>query len=76
MRRTTIYLEPDLETRVKAEARRRGVPMAVVIREALREKLERESPDTRHRNAGAFSSGRGDTSEHFDAILEETGFGQ
>lgn len=74
MRRTTIYLEPELEMRLRAEARRRGDPMAEVIREALQEKLDR-SPASRSPHAGAFASGHSDTASRVDDVLAETGFG-
>lgn len=34
--RTTIDLDPDVDARLRALARRRGVPLRVVINEALR----------------------------------------
>lgn len=74
MRRTTVYLEPDLEMRLKAEARRVDQSVAQLIREALREKLDR-APRSRSSNAGAFSSGRSDTASNADDVLRETGFG-
>ncbi len=75
MRRTTIYLDPELDLKLRAEARRRGDPMAEVIREALEEKLARVTV-SRSRNAGAFTSGRSDTASRIDETLEETGFGR
>lgn len=74
MRRTTVYLEPELEMRLKAEARRLDQPVAQLIREALREKLER-APRSRSAHAGAFSSGRPDTASTVDEVLRDTGFG-
>lgn len=74
MRRTTVYLEPELELRLKAEARRLDLPVAQLIREALREKLER-APRSRSVRAGAFSSGRTDTASTADEVLSDTGFG-
>lgn len=74
MRRTTVYLEPELEMRLKAEARRLDQPVAQLIRDALQEKLAR-APRSRSSRAGAFSSGRSDTSARADEVLDETGFG-
>lgn len=76
MKRTTIYLEEELETRLKSESLSRGVPMAEFIRVAIGEKLDREETPRLHRHAGAFSSGRGDTASDVDAALEETEFGR
>ena len=73
MKRTTIYLAPDLEVRLKMEAVRRDQPMAEIVREAVEAYLggTRTSPP----GAGAFASGRSDTAERADAVLRESGFG-
>lgn len=75
MKRTTIYLEPDLEVRLRAEARVRGVAMADIVREALREKFAREQRAARSPHAGAFASGRSDVASGVDEVLDDTGFG-
>ncbi len=75
MKRTTLYLESDLEIRLKLEAMRRKKPMAEVIREALRAYFEQE-PKTMPPGGGAFSSGHGDTAERAEELLGETGFGE
>ena len=74
MRRTTIYLEPDLEVLLKLETRRRNKPMAELIREALRAYLPRE-PGQPPPGAGAFASGHKDTADRHDAWLAKLGFG-
>lgn len=74
MKRTTIYLEPDLEVRLKVEMLRRKQPMAELIREALRAFLTRE-PHRAPPGAGAFASRLTDTAERAEAVLAETGFG-
>ena len=74
MRRTTIYLEPELEVLLKTEMLRQNRPMAEIVREAVRAYVTRE-PRKAPPGAGAFASGRGDTAERADAILAETGFG-
>jgi len=74
MRRTTIYLEPELEAQLKAETLRRKQPMAELIREAVREYLVRSRP-ARPPGAGSFSSGHDDTAERAEEVLDETGFG-
>ena len=74
MKRTTIYLEPDLEVRLKTESRRRKQPMAEVVREAVEAYLTRE-PAEGPPGAGAFASGRRDTADRAEALLVETGFG-
>jgi len=75
MKRTTIYLDPGLELRLKAEGLRRKQPMAELVREAVEVYLTRE-PDGGPPGAGAFASGRRDTADRVDAVLTETGFGQ
>jgi len=75
MKRTTIYLDPDLEAMLERETRRSGRPMAVVIREAVREYLGR-APSAGPPGAGAFDSGRTGTAAEVDAALRETGFGE
>lgn len=74
MRRTSIYLDADLDLRLKFESRRRGVPMADIVREAVREYLP-AAADTRPPGAGAFESGRTDTAERAEDVLADTGFG-
>ena len=75
MKRTTIYLDPGLELRLKAEGLRRKQPMAELVREAVEVYLTRE-PDGGPPGAGAFASGRRDTADRVDAALSDTGFGQ
>jgi hypothetical protein len=41
--RTTIDLDPDVDARLRALARERGVPLRVVINEALREGVARRA---------------------------------
>lgn len=74
MKRTTIYLEPELEALLKAETLRRKRPMAELIREAVREYLVRGRP-TAPPGAGAFASGIADTAERSEEALAATGFG-
>ncbi len=75
MKRTTIYLEADLELPLKREARRQKRPMADLVRDAIRRYLG-ESPRPRPPGAGAFSSGGSRTASDVDAALTETGFGE
>ena len=75
MKRTTIYLEPELEVLLKLETRRQQRPMAEIIREALRTYVMRE-PRQAPPGAGAFASGRSDTAARVDDVLKESGFGE
>ena len=73
MKRTTIYLDPELEVRLQLEAMQRKTPMAEIIREALREYLE-QRPRKLPPGKGEFDSGMADTAERADEVLAETGF--
>lgn len=75
MRRTTIYLEPEIEVRLQLEARKRNTPMAEIIRKALREYLDRQ-PKAPPPGAGEFDSGHTDTADRVEDVLRETGFGE
>jgi hypothetical protein len=74
MKRTTIYLEPGLELRLKTEGLRRKQPMAEIVREAVEAYLSAEPADGPP-GAGAFASGRRDTADRADEVLAETRFG-
>jgi hypothetical protein len=73
MKRTTIYLEPELEVLLKLEVLRQGRPMAEIVREAVQAYVTRE-PRKPPPGAGAFASGRTDTADRVDDALLETGF--
>jgi hypothetical protein len=74
MKRTTIYLAPDLEVRLKMEALRRKQPMAEFVREAVEAYLSSDPVDGPP-GAGAFASGRADTADRAEELLAATGFG-
>ncbi len=74
MRRTTIYLEPELDVLLRLEMLRLKRPMAAIVREAVRTYVTRE-PRQAPPGAGAYSSGRTDTAERAEEILAQTGFG-
>jgi hypothetical protein len=69
MKRTTVMLPDDMEARVRLEARRRGIPVAQVVREAL----ERHLPEPeRGRPLSFFAVGAGgpaDASERVDEYV-------
>jgi hypothetical protein len=74
MKRTTIYLEPELEVLLKLEMLREKRPMAEIVRDAVRAYVTRE-PRRAPPGAGAFASGHADTAERADEVLRRTGFG-
>jgi predicted transcriptional regulator len=59
MKRTTVFVDDEVIGALQAIARRRGVPLAEIAREAL---------------AGIGSSGRDDVAERAEELLKE-GFG-
>lgn len=75
MKRTTIYLDPDLEVLLKLEALRSGKPAAEVIREAVRAYLQGR-PGKLPPGAGAFRSRRKETAERAEEILRRSKFGE
>lgn len=74
MKRTTLYLEPELEVRLKLEALRLKKPMAEVIREALHAYFK-QRPRKLPPGRGAFDSGRTDTAERAEQLLRKLKFG-
>ena len=74
MKRTTIYLEPELEVRLKMEGLRRKQPMAVLVREAVEAYLSRD-PVEGPPGGGGFASGHRDTADRAEELLDATGFG-
>lgn len=74
MKRTTIYLEPELEVLLKLEVLRQRRPMAELVREAIHAYVRRE-PARVPPGAGAFASGHSDTAERSEELLGKAGFG-
>jgi predicted DNA-binding protein len=73
MHRTQILLTESQLRVLRAEAARRGVSMAALIREAIEAYLGQKR-DARHRAlavVGRFASGRCDVAEKHDEELEE-----
>jgi hypothetical protein len=75
MKRTTIYLEPELEVLLKLETVRQKRPMAEIVREAVLAYVTRE-PRKAPPGAGAFASGRAETAERAEELLAATDFGK
>jgi Ribbon-helix-helix protein, copG family len=77
MERTQISLTEDQMRRLRAEARRRRVPIAAVVREAV-DRAVPADPDGREAKwtralqaAGRFHSGTGDVASRHDEIAGE-----
>ena len=75
MKRTTLYLDDELELRLKQETRRQKRPMADLVREAIRRYVG-EAPVRRPPGGGAFASGRKDTAVRAEEALRTTRFGE
>jgi predicted DNA-binding protein len=71
MKRTTIMLSEDVDARLRLEARRRGVSLAQVAREAI----ERELPSQADGRLSFFAVGDGtprDASERVDELVAKS----
>jgi hypothetical protein len=68
MRRTTVKLPETLDARLRLEARRRGITISDLTREAIEAHLDQRSR-RRLLAAKAGRSGRGDVSERIEEIL-------
>lgn len=74
MKKTSLYLEPELDDALRRLADERGVTKAEVIRQALRAAV----PGVRRPRVTAIgvAEGPGDVAGDVDRHLRETGFGQ
>jgi len=70
MRRTSLFLDDRLIADLKRAARRDGVSVAALIREAVAKYLAGPAPSVRLPSiAGRFASGANDTVERTDELL-------
>ena len=70
MKRTTVMFPDEVDARLRGEARRRGDPIAVVVREAV----EHHLPAERGRALSFFAVGEGgpaDASERIDEYVRK-----
>ncbi len=73
MKRTTISLPEDLHAAIEREARRRGVSVSEITREALEARLGRTPGAKREVPFAALGrSGHRDTAARLDEILAES----
>jgi predicted transcriptional regulator len=72
MKRTTVFLDEDLERDVKALAERQGRPAASLVREALAEYVHRHRPVGLGLSfVAAGRSGHSDVAERHEEILAQ-----
>lgn len=69
MRRTTIMLPEGVSVRLRHEARRRGVSVAEVVREAVDRHLPSSKPGGKLSFFAAGEGGPADASERVDAYV-------
>lgn len=74
MKKTSIYLEPELDLALKRRAALVGVTKAELIRATLRRAVAR-TPQPRIQAIGV-GEGPGDVADNVDRYLLETGFGE
>ena len=75
MKKTSLYLDPDLDEALARRAADEGLTKAEFIRRTLAgamQKPRRPKPQA----VGIVNSGRPGVSENVDAFLAETGFGE
>jgi ribbon-helix-helix CopG family protein len=75
MKKTSIYLEPELDYAIARVARSQGITKAEAIRRAVAAAVEQAPPRARITAIGV-GSGPGDVSADVDRHLAETGFGE
>jgi hypothetical protein len=75
VRKTSIYLEPELDDALERYAEARGISKAQAIRRAVAELVE-PKPRPRIKAIGVMRGGATDVSENIDRYLAETGFGE
>ena len=71
--RTTVYLDAESYSRLKAIARNEGRTAAALVREAVVQYTARRSGSTKASCVGIGKSGRHDLSERADKLLEGMG---
>jgi predicted transcriptional regulator len=74
MKKTTLYLEPELDHALTRLAAKRGVSKAEVIRAALR--AATSGVERPRITAIGLARGPGDVADDVDRHLAETGFGE
>jgi predicted transcriptional regulator len=71
MKRTTVFIDPQIERELQALARRDGRPMAAIVREAVAQYVAaaRSRAGSRLGFVAAGRSGRADTAELHEELL-------
>ena len=72
MKRTTVMFPDDVEARLRHEARRRGVPIAQIVREAVERELPAPESGRPLSFFGIGEGGPADASERVDEYVGRT----
>jgi Ribbon-helix-helix protein, copG family len=75
VKKTSIYLDPDLDEALARRAAEEGLTKAEFIRRTLAGALSRP-PRVKPEAIGIIKGGRTDVARNIDAYLESTGFGE
>jgi Ribbon-helix-helix protein, copG family len=74
VKKTSVYLEPDLDAALARRAADEGLTKAEFIRRTLAGAVQR--PPRARLSVGVVRSGRSDVSSSVDRYLDETDFGE
>jgi len=75
MKKTSLYIEPEVDAALSRRAEAEGISKAELIRRALRVAAN-GAPRPRLTGIGSIKGGPTDVSTNFDRYLVETGFGE
>jgi hypothetical protein len=75
MKKTSLYIEPEVDAALTRKAEAQGISKAELIRRALRAMAE-DAPAPRLIGVGALKNGPTDVSENVDHYLAISGFGE
>jgi hypothetical protein len=72
MKRTTVMFSDEVDARLRREARRRGVPVAEIVRDAVERHLPPPEPGRPLSFFGVGEGGPADASERVDEYVRRT----
>jgi Ribbon-helix-helix protein, copG family len=75
MKKTSLYIEPEVDAALTRKAEAEGISKAELIRRKLRETAE-DAPRPRLVGIGTVKGAPPDVSENVDHYLAATGFGE
>jgi hypothetical protein len=75
MKKTSLYIEPEVDAALTRKAEAQGISKAELIRRLLAEGAA-QAPAPRFSAIGVLEGAPSDVSENVDRYLAETGFGE